>query len=513
MDLTLTLSKIEKLERKLTSINGEQASQHSEIRSDIITESQSLMRKLNPQIIEKKTEPKQPLDREESSKPDTMLPQDVLNSIENEQLPVLSDDKRADAIEGFDKLPQQIKDMMARSVGMEEGSNATAVVERLMDENRLYEGEDDEKFNMIAKADDFEEIFVDMEMAEVNAFVRNLLPEVTRKEGVKEEYIEEFCSNVLGKDVFNPTGKPENVPGGFIIRGEGKVKPIDGKDYGDLLIDALDKKMAKTSLVGKIQAYYILDPTPASGEEIMNEEDEQPLILVTNADISPTTNALINVGLPTLVPGIQFGLSGSITPIKSSPKNIKALFDFSIAGPLFGMLASVILLYNGLELTAFMDLEAREQLPSIPVETLRISALGGGAIEYLLGDGILNSPNPAADLIKLHPYAIAGFGGLVTNALSLLPIGNTDGGRIAVAFFGRSFARVAQGFFILSLAFAGLFGADQTNVLLCYAIFTQFWQKEPEVPCRNEVDELDAVRGFIAIATSVVVFLILTPMN
>jgi hypothetical protein len=258
MDLTLTLSKIEKLERKLSSINGEQASEHSEIRTDIITESQSLMRKINPQIIEKKTESKQPLDKEESSKSDTMLPQDVLNSIENEQLPVLSDDKRADAIEGFDKLPQQIQDMMARSVGMEEGSNATAVVERLMDENRLYEGEDDEKFNMIAKADDFEEIFVDIEMAEVNAFVRNLLPEVTRKEGVKEEYIEEFCSNVLGKDVFNPTGKPENVPGGFIIRGEGKVKPIDGKDYGDLLIDALDKKMAKTSLAGKIQAYYIV---------------------------------------------------------------------------------------------------------------------------------------------------------------------------------------------------------------------------------------------------------------
>lgn len=221
----------------------------------------------------------------------------------------------------------------------------------------------------------------------------------------------------------------------------------------------------------------------------------------------------IDIGLPTLVPGIQFGLSGSITPIKSSPKNIKALFDFSIAGPLFGILASAILLYNGLEITAFMDLNAQEQLPSIPVEMLRISALGGGAIEYLLGDGLLNSPNPAEDLIKLHPYAIAGFGGLVINALSLLPIGNTDGGRIAVAFFGRSFARVTQGFFILSLAFAGLFGADQTNVLLCYAIFTQFWQKEPEVPCRNEVDELDSLRGFAAIALSVLVLLILTPMN
>ncbi len=258
MDLTLTLSKIEKLEKKISSINGEQASKHSDMRSDILTETQSLMRKLNPQIIEKKTDSKQPLDSENSSKPDPNSPQDVLKQIQNEQLPVLSDDKREDAIEGFDKLPQQIKDMMARSVGMEDGSNATAVVERLMDENRLYEGEDDEKFNMIAKADDFEDIFVDMEMAEVNAFVRSLLPEVTRKEGVKEEYIEAFCSDVLGKDVFNPTGKPENVPGGFIIRGEGKVKPIDGKDYGDVLIDALDKKMARTSLEGKIQAYYIV---------------------------------------------------------------------------------------------------------------------------------------------------------------------------------------------------------------------------------------------------------------
>lgn len=142
-------------------------------------------------------------------------------------------------------------------------------------------------------------------------------------------------------------------------------------------------------------------------------------------------------------------------PITSSPKNIKALFDFSVAGPLAGLFASFVLLYNGLELTAFMDLAAREQLPAIPVEILRISALGGALVEYLLGDGILNSPNPTTDLIKLHPYAIAGFGGLITNALSLLPIGNTDGGRISVAFFGRSFARVVQGFFILILALAG----------------------------------------------------------
>lgn len=294
MELMLTLSKIEKLELKLLSVNGAQTKQDADMRSEIFAETQSLMRKLNPQQVTdtQKIPDSQQIIKEEGT---SMMPEpaEVLKQIQNEQIPVLSDEKRDEAISGFEKLPQQIKDMMAKSVGMKDGKNATAVVEKLMDENRLFEGEDDEQFSLVAKTEDFEDIFVDMNIAEVNAFVRNILPEVTRKDGVNEEYIDVLYSDVLGKDVFNPNGKPENVPGGFIIRGEGKVKPIDGKDYGDVLIDALDKKMATSSLAGKVQIYYILDPTPPSGEDIMMEEDETPLLLVTNADISPTTGALV----------------------------------------------------------------------------------------------------------------------------------------------------------------------------------------------------------------------------
>ena len=96
--------------------------------------------------------------------------------------------------------------------------------------------------------------------------------------------------------------------------------------------------------------------------------------------------------------------------------------------------------------------------------------------------------------------------------MSLLPLGNTDGGRISVAFFGRSFSRVVQGTTLLVLVLSGIFGADNQDTLLCYAIYTQFFQKEPEIPCRNEVDELDTGRGFIAIATGLIVLLILTPL-
>ena len=70
-----------------------------------------------------------------------------------------------------------------------------------------------------------------------------------------------------------------------------------------------------------------------------------------------------------------------------------------------------------------MDPVLRSQLPSLPVELIRSSSLAGGMVEWLLGDGVLVAPEPTT-MIQLHPYAIGGFLGIVTNALSLLPIGS-----------------------------------------------------------------------------------------
>jgi len=591
MDLKLTLSKIEKLEKRIL-----QSNKNPDISSNLTEETQRLIQKLEvPKstsnaaglLLEGQGSEKVP---QPSNKSDcSTISNDQIEqttTLTMEKVP-MSADKRNDAVEGFERLPKQIKDMMAKTVGLEDGKNATAVIEKLMQENRLFEGDGEDKFSMTAKAEDIKDIITDLEIAEITSFVESSLPKSTRKEPVNEEDANAFYAEVLGLDTFNPFGKPENVPGGFLIRGENKVRPKDGREEGDLLIEALDKKLAVSSVHGKVNVYYILDPTPPSGEDILNDEDELPVLLITSSDISPSTDALIKtsisligvtsiaiftlgsfsfndtilnklssamdtaggnvdwfydlstplalsilsiqlahelghiivafkdgfqIGLPTLVPGFQFGLTGAITPIRSSPRSLKSLFDFALAGPLMGIILSLILLYSGLELTAFMDLSAREQLPSVPVQILRSSTLGGGIIEYLLGDGLLNTPN-SDDAVKLHPYAIAGFGGLVTNALSLLPIGNTDGGRISLAFFGRSFSRVAQGFALLLLAISGIFGADESNILLSYALFAQFWQREAEIPCRSEVDELDSLRGFIAIGMSIFVVLTLVPLK
>lgn len=582
MDMLLTLAKIGKLEEKITDTD-----EHS----NILREAQLLMKKVDPLAHEKTTVERALSTDSLSNGKDSNLSdnaqksgKNIVKEILDGGKPLLSEEKREDAIDAFDKLPRPLKDMMAKTVGMQNGSNATAAIDMLMAENKLYEGDNEERFSMIAQTDDLEDMFLDLENVEIDKFISNMLPKSTRKALVKEEYIDALYSEgVLGKDTFNPKErKPQAVPGGYLIRGLSKIRPKDGEDEGDVLIQALDRKISASSVAGKIQCYYIRDPTPPSGEEIMNDEDETPLLFITGYDISPDTNFLvkpgitvvglattvafalvstslnpavqqtlasteldsydflydlslplalsliilqlvreaghslisvkdgIRIGFPTLVPSFQLGLTGTITPIKTSPKNIKSLFDFAITGPLFGLAASLILLYSGLETTVMMETSAQAQLPSVPVEILRSSTLGGGIIDFLLG-GVLNAPG--GSVINLHWMAIAGFAGLMSNALSLVPIGNTDGGRMSLAFFGRSSSRALQVVAIVILVIANFFGGDPSNILLCYAGFTQTWQGEPEVPCRNEIDELDLVRGFLAIGMWTFATLTLVPMS
>ena len=97
------------------------------------------------------------------------------------------------------------------------------------------------------------------------------------------------------------------------------------------------------------------------------------------------------------------------------------MFDFAIAGPLAGLVVSLGLLWNGLDLTSTSALGA--QFPVLPVDLLRSSSLGGGLVEYFLGStAVLPNQGPEA-VLPLHPFAVAGFIGLLTNALALLPLG------------------------------------------------------------------------------------------
>ena len=426
LDIQLTLSKIDKIERRIPLLKDDKE------QAILIEETQQLLNKINgivsitPPVTKKVSN---------ETKEENVV-QDILDG----KKPLLSQEKREMAIGGFEKLPSQLRDMMGKAAGLKDGSNSTATIDKLMEKELLFEPDSDgESFSFLAKNTDIEDldVFVNTDFVEINTFIESLFPKCTRKEPVNVEYLNTITTEILSKDIFIQRDKPEAVPGGYLIKGESVIKSIKGKDDGDVLIEALDNKIAKSSVAKKVQLHYICDPTPPSGEEILNELDEKPVIFVTNYDISPDTQPLvkplvstlglvsicifslgafalnqdvmdrisaasdatdlgslydltlplalsvlaiqiihefghlimavkngIDIGLPTLVPGFQFGLTGGITPIRSSPKNIKDLFDFSIAGPLFGLVASLVLLYVGLEMTAFIDPSAQEQLVS-----------------------------------------------------------------------------------------------------------------------------------------------------
>ena len=201
MDLALTLSKIDKLEKKLSGIRN-----HPDWRSNILSETQSLIQKLNPstpatnigaalavdKVSNETTVANTSFSNETTAISNEELQQrieDFLNGSSEERLnlaysagfadesnataivlklyeyeqknkqqknmiqaikdgttPMLSVEKRDDAIQGFEKMPQQIKDMMAKTVGMKDGKNATAVIDKLMEENRLYDDEENDQF-------------------------------------------------------------------------------------------------------------------------------------------------------------------------------------------------------------------------------------------------------------------------------------------------------------------------------------------------------------------------------
>lgn len=464
--------------------------------------------------------------------------------------------EKKNATEMFDALPGPMKVMLKASADIRADASVEEVVEELIKKKKMLPSVNGGVEFVLYNDNDEEE------RIEGAGYVKSLLPAVTRKEGQAPtlDDVNAFFAEALGRKTFNPISKPEKIPGGYVIRGENRLK------NGDELVSALDEALQASSVAGKMQVFYIKDPTLVTEEQFETDTMEQPLLLVTGPDLSPDTNRFVKpiitalggfsiasfglavclstesatpesiywaeemvspllfavlgtqiaheaahqlvavkdkfkAGAPTIIPSLQLGLYGCITPLKSSPKNLNSLFDFAIAGPLVGMIISISLMYIGLEKQVFMDQLSQSQLPSLPIELVRSSSLAGGMVEWLLGDGVLLSPDPTA-LIRLHPLAIAGFIGILSNALNLLPLGNTDGGRVALSIFGRSLSNVVRTITVVGMIAAGLFGDDKANLLLFFAVYSQIWQRETEIPCKNEVDGIDDFRvivGFVSL--------------
>mmetsp|Transcript_15400 Transcript_15400/g.20182 ORF Transcript_15400/g.20182 Transcript_15400/m.20182 type:complete len:689 (-) Transcript_15400:573-2639(-) len=198
----------------------------------------------------------------------------------------------------------------------------------------------------------------------------------------------------------------------------------------------------------------------------------------------------LKISPPTLIPSLQIGSFGSITRLLSFPKDRRALFDFAVAGPLAGGLASMGMLAAGLLMTTGASPEALASYPVVPASLFQSSLLAG-VISVFTAPTVITAQ--ATSAVPVHPFAIAGLAGLIANALNFMPIGQLDGGRAAIAAFNRRSAALL-GF--LTLIVQAIVGFTQPySIQFYWGLIIIFFQRQAEIPAQDEVTPIDQERS------------------
>jgi membrane-associated protease RseP (regulator of RpoE activity) len=196
-----------------------------------------------------------------------------------------------------------------------------------------------------------------------------------------------------------------------------------------------------------------------------------------------------------VIPSLGIGTLGSLNRIQSPVPSRKALFDIAFAGPAASGILSLLVLLAGLKLSGSEGLY-------VPTEIFRSSILVGTLARLVLGSQL------QAELVPIHPFVAVGWIGLAITALSLLPAGQLDGGRIVQAVYGRKTAARATFITLIALAVASF-----SNVLALYwALLILFIAREPERPPQDEITETDGQRDALALLALFLMVMTLLPI-
>jgi membrane-associated protease RseP (regulator of RpoE activity) len=127
----------------------------------------------------------------------------------------------------------------------------------------------------------------------------------------------------------------------------------------------------------------------------------------------------------------MFGTMGAVI-LQSRTTDRRKLIDIGAAGPLAGLMVAIPVLAYGLHLSS--------------VGPIGLGLQEGNSLLYAVLKRLMCGawlPQPGLD-VNLHPVAFAGWAGLLVTMLNLLPVGQLDGGHVAIAFFGNSYGRAGQ---------------------------------------------------------------------
>jgi len=456
-----------------------------------------------------------------------------------------------------------------RQLTTERLQDAVKNVQRGMEGITVFEQEAEEFLDGLLNGKSLEEVQRD-------GYAIKLLPRVTRKEEreVTPQQLE-VLMNALGKATFVPSRAPEMIPGGYAIRGRNTLRSgtelieiLDSKlpaqwtaqvsllpelevdedsaIDGDSVLLLLDNDFEPTTsrilfsfstatalittflfAVGcfganENVAQHMQELTEAgdySGVNWFNGELAQVLLPLGFIQVMHELGHLLvarrdkfKTAPPTLLPFWFLPYLGAKTDIKTSPQDLTSLFDFAFMGPFLGLFTSAIFLVTGLQSTLLADATASQYFPTIPVSLLQLSTLGGSIVDnFFGGTGIINLQDPS-NTLNLHPFALAGFCGMMLNSLELLPLGSTDGGRLSQALFGRATHSIIGGATWLTLLVSSFLLPNHDVLIGVWAVY-KIVQNDMEIPCRNEVDDVNIPRSLAAFGLWFVAILAITPMS
>ena len=196
----------------------------------------------------------------------------------------------------------------------------------------------------------------------------------------------------------------------------------------------------------------------------------------------------VKLSSPLFLPSLSTGALGACNDLDDYPRRKADLYDVALAGPVAGLVCSVALLALGGALTGAAA--AGAPLPALPAASVRSSLVGSLVLAASSPALAAALGNADVTVLALHPMAVAGLAGLAVNALALLPLGRTDGGRAALASYGRSLAGAAAA---LATVVAGVVGvAGPNDLLLFHLLYVFTLQRDLEIPCVDEVSDVGA---------------------
>ena len=157
----------------------------------------------------------------------------------------------------------------------------------------------------------------------------------------------------------------------------------------------------------------------------------------------------VDASLPYFIPvPTLIGTMGAVIRMKGHMPNRKALFDIGVAGPLAGLVATVVITVIGLSLDPIIppdDIVASEDAVQIQLGFPYLLEL----IAFLIGQPLTFEQG------NIHPVVIGAWVGMLVTFLNMLPAGQLDGGHILRAMAGDAQKRIAS---LVPVALFGLAG-------------------------------------------------------